>query len=101
MKGRQRHLLVDTDGRITVAYVSPADETDRTGGALGLRPARHQTRRLAKVWADGNYRSDWLDQVAAAQGCTLEIVSREPETKGFQVQPRRWVVERTFAWLGK
>lgn len=55
--------------------------------------------RLKKIWADGGYSGEFVDK-AAESGIEVEIVKRNPETVGFEVLPRRWVVERTFAWLG-
>jgi putative transposase len=57
--------------------------------------------RLSLIWADGGYAGQLLDWVRAAGGWTLEIVKRCDDLKGFVVLPRRWVVERTFAWLGR
>jgi len=54
--------------------------------------------RLAKIWADRSYGGRFVDE-AEAYGVNVEVVTREPDQTGFQVQPRRWVVERTFAWL--
>ncbi len=100
MKGRKRHLLVDTLGLIVKAVVTPANIQDRDGGKELLRKAKSRAGRLRHLWADSAYQAlvDWAE---AEFGYTVEIVGRLAATIGFAVQPRRWVVERTLAWLGK
>ena len=80
--------------------VHPANIQDCVGAKLVLTGTRGRFPRLRKVWADGIYRSvvDWAQREA---GVELEIVSPPPGTKGFQVLPRRWVVERSIAWMGR
>lgn len=103
MTGRKRHLLVDTLGLLLRVVVHPANIQDRDGGkyvvveaaAPGLFP------RLAHVWADGGYAGHFVDWVAAYAGWTVEVVSRPPAATGFVLLPKRWIVERTFAWLGR
>jgi len=58
-------------------------------------------KRLKLIWADGGYAGALVDWVQTAVGCVLEIVKRNQDVKGFSVLPRRWVVERTFGWLGR
>lgn len=65
-----------------------------------LTPLIGQVPRLKRLWADGGYAGQ-LARWVAEQGWTLEIVAKDPAAKGFQVLPKRWIVERTFAWLGK
>jgi putative transposase len=102
VKGRKRHLLVDTLGNLLEVVVLAANRTDVTGAKAVLTKVERQiTLRLLKLWADLGYQgelSDWLYEHFAIQ---LEIVTPEPGQVGFVVQPRRWVVERTFAWLSK
>jgi putative transposase len=99
--GRKRHFLVDTEGFLTTLVVHPADVQDSDGAQLVLTKARATHRRLAKVWVDGGYKA-WLVRWAQAElGLTLDVVRREPGSKGFAVLPRRWVIERSFAWLGR
>ncbi len=101
MTGRKRHFLVDTEGFLTALVVHPADVQDSDGAQLILTKARATHSRLAKVWVDGGYKA-WLVQWAQAElGLTLDVVGREPGRKGGAVLPRRWVVERSFAWLGR
>src|SRR5262249_32022552 len=99
--GRKRHLLVDVLGLLLRVLVHPADWQDKRGlRPLLLRLPR--IRRLKKVLLDGTYRSEPLRDWSQQQlGLTLEIVQPAPGTKGFAVLPKRWVIERTFAWLGK
>ena len=115
VNGRKRHLLVDTQGLIIRAVVHPADITDRDGATLLLAPLQGQLPRLQHVWADSAYTGQVREWIQTTLGCTVEIVKhwwtglrwvwvapgQEPPTvpSGFHVLPRRWVVERTFAWL--
>jgi len=101
VKGRKRHLLVDTLGLLLSVYVSPADVQDR-GGAQGLLAGlKLLLPRLKKIWADGAYRGEKLAGWCEEQGgWELEIVARSSaDTEGFVVLPRRWIVERTLSWL--
>src|SRR5690242_13956699 len=103
VNGRKRHLLVDTLGLPIVSYVTPADVHDTVGARKLLGGLAFFVPRLTKIWADAAYRgrelADWCRQ--QGDGWELEVVEREPGTQGFQVQPRRWVVERSFAWLSR
>lgn len=101
VKGRKRHLLVDTLGLLLMVLVTEADMQDRDAAKrllvmiLGLFP------RLRKLWADGAYRGTLLEWVKQFCRLDLEIVERDPSAVGFQLLPRRWVVERTLAWLSR
>jgi putative transposase len=115
INGRTRHLLVDTQGLIIRAVVHPADLADRDGAKLLLAPLQAQVPRLQHIWADSAYSGNAREWIESTLECTLEIVKhwwtglrwvwvgpgQEPPTipSGFHVLPRRWVVERTFAWL--
>jgi len=101
IKGRKRHLLVDTLGLILVALVHPADVQDRDGAKEVLSKAKEIYQRLRLIWADGGYSGQLVEWVKEKLGWVLEIVKRDPEAEGFQVLPRRWVIERTFGWLVK
>jgi putative transposase len=92
-------VLVDTLGLIWGLAVLPADTTDWAGATEVIERAG-KLPRLAKVWADSAYRalSDW---VARHRTWVLEVVTRREGAVGFEVIPRRWVVERTFGWLGR
>ena len=124
VSGRKRHLLVDTEGLVLKAKALPADVADRDGGQALLLDARPSVPRLRHLFADGAYRGQWVRWAKDTLALTAEIVRRpdayvrgvwwpkdEPLPdeyrkllKGhreFTVVPRRWVVERTFAWLGR
>lgn len=102
IKGRKRHILVDTLGTLLEVVVSVANLNDRDGAkALLTKVERQIAMRLLKVWVDKGYQGDldtWFDE---QWGIALEVVLSEKGQVGFAVQPRRWVVERTFAWFGK
>jgi len=99
VKGRKRHLLVDTLGLVWAVAVHPADVQDAPGSWLVLRQMSRKAPRLKVIYADAIYAGARLGVLAL--GCRLEIVKREAKEKGFRPLPKRWVVERTFAWLGK
>ena len=98
INGRKRHALVDTDGRGLVLEPHPASIQDRDGGGPLLRASRGAFPFIKKVFADSGYAGD---KVAKATVIAVEIVRKNPEQVGFAVQPRRWVVERFFAWIGR
>ena len=100
LTGRKRHLVVDTEGRVLCADVLPADDQDPTAGQDLLAVAKGEHPRLALLWADGRYQGGFEDR-AAELGVAVEIVRRDPGGAGFRLLPRRWPVERTFAWLLK
>lgn len=98
-KGRKRHLLVDTLGLPLSIDVTSADTPDKVGARRLLAGLKPLVPRLAKLWADGAYTSKELVRWCKGYGgWELEIVVGDPEARGFAVQPRRWVVERSFAW---
>lgn len=103
IRGRKRHLLVDTAGLLLAVAVTTAALQDRPGGRRLLTAARPRFPQLGKVWADGGYANvvdtSLVDYARAELGLELEIVRRCDDVRGFQVLPRRWVVERTFGLL--
>ena len=101
VKGRKRHLLVDTLGLVMQILVTEADMQDRDGAKRLLVLIGGLFPRLRKLWADGAYRGSLLEWVKQFCRLDLEIVERDPAMVGFQLLPRRWVVERTFAWLSR
>jgi putative transposase len=102
IKGRKRHLLVDTIGLVLRVMVLPANIQDRDGATQLLAAFfRQKTRRRVKhIWADGGYAGTLLERARQWWRCTVEIVKRS-DLHTFKVLPRRWVVERTFGWLGR
>lgn len=98
IKGRKRHALVDTDGRGLVLEPHPASIQDRHGGGALLRASRRIFPFIQRVFADSGYAGE---QVARATLIAVEIVRKNPDQVGFAVNPRRWVVERFFAWIGR
>lgn len=100
VKGRKRHILVDTLGLLLVVVVHAADVQDRDGARLVLGRAKDLFPRLKKIWADGGYAGQLVEWAAGLRDWVLEIVKRT-EQHCFVVLPKRWIVERTFAWLGR
>lgn len=101
MTGRKRHIVVDTMGLLLTVLVHAANIQDRDGAKLVLEKTRGRFPRLKLIWADGGYAGKLIDWVAQTCDWVLEIVKRNADLKGFHVLPRRWVVERTFGWLGR
>ena len=99
MKGRKRHIVVDTLGLPLAVAVHPADIQDRDGARLVLTRLLGRFPRLQLIWADGAYGGKLVEWARTVGGWTLELVRRPPQQHTFQVLPRRWVVERTFGWL--
>ena len=93
--------MVDTLGLLMALVVHPADIQDRDGAKLVMAKLRGLFPRLALIWADGGYAGKLIEWVNTFGNWVLEIVKRSDDMTGFVILPRRWVVERTFAWLGK
>jgi len=106
--GRKRHLVVDVLGLVLLVVVHSASIQDGAGGLVTLQKLFDHIKynlhnrwcRLKLIWADGGYLSI-IEAVRQRFGWTLQIVKRSDDVKGFQVLPHRWVVERTFGWLGR
>ena len=98
INGRKRHALVDTDGRGLVLEPHPASIQDRDGGGPLLRISRRIFPFIQRVFADSGYAGE---KVTTATLIAVEIVRKNPDQVGFAVNPRRWVVERFFAWIGR
>ena len=102
--GRKRHLLVDVLGLLLIAVVHSAGVQDYEGARRVLEKVRTRFSRLRLIWADSIYERtglpQWVRDLRASRKLRLEVVRRPQGQKGFAVLPRRWVVERTFAWLG-
>jgi transposase len=102
LKGRKIHALVDTEGLPMKVVVHSAGMQDRDGAALVLARIRNRFPWLELVWADAGYDARQVKSaVAAIPVVRMEIVRRSDDVTGFHVQPRRWVVERTFSWFGR
>jgi putative transposase len=101
VKGRKRHIVVDTLGLLLRCVVHPANVQDRDGAKLVLKELAEHFPRLRRVWADGGYAGQLVEQAKEWGKWVLEIVKRPENLQGFQVLPHRWIVERTFAWLGR
>ena len=98
VRGRKRQLLVDTDGRPLALQVQTAGVQDRDGAGPVLRASRARWPFIALAFVDCAYAGQ---RVATASSIAIEVVRKPPDQVGFAVQPRRWVVERSFAWLGR
>ena len=98
VKGRKRQVMVDTDGRGLILEPQPADVQDRDGAPIVLRLSRRSFPFIAKAFADMGYAGE---RPANATSITVEIVRKPPDQVGFAVHPRRWVVERFFAWISR
>jgi len=114
LNGRKRHLLVDTGGLVLRVLVHPANISDRDGARLLLADVPVRWPSLRRLWVDAGYTGRLLDWVRETLGLEVEVVKRPrpgtnvaataeppPRPAAFPILPRRWVVERTFAWLGR
>jgi len=123
VKGRKRHILVDTQGFVLKVHVHPANLSESEGGEQLLARLGGAYPRLSHLWADQGYQALFVSWIQLTLGWSVEIVKNlQPPRgdtgaavrallgdeeferrwpKGFRVLPRRWVVERTFAWLAK
>jgi putative transposase len=99
VKGRKRHILVDTLGLLLTVVVLAANVQDRDGAKVAATRAKRKLPRLRLLWADGAYAGKLVDWLYDTFHWLLTIIKRPDTAKGFVLLPRRWVVERTFAWL--
>ena len=102
VKGRKRHIVTDTVGNMLNGIVQTADIQDRDGAPATIKSTMQSYPSLQKIYADGGYAGGKLVQAMTdLKGPKIEIVKRAQHAKGFVVLARRWVVERTFAWLNR
>jgi len=99
VKGRKRHIVVDTQGLILAAVVTKASVQDRDGARLVLRRLPGGAKKLRRIWVDGGYRGKLLSWVSQHFKFTLTVVPKPGDAHTFIALPRRWVVERTLSWL--
>ena len=102
VKGRKRHFLVDTEGHLLAVLVEAANRGDRDGARWLLSWVSQRWPELRKLWADHGYSGEELaTELREHYGIELEVVEKPADQKGFAVQPRRWVVERSIAWINR
>jgi putative transposase len=102
VKGRKRHIVTDTEGSLLAVCIQTANVQDNHGAVPLLRSLGPMFPRLRHIFADRVYRGPKLLAALADLGkWTIEIVTRSQSIGTFKPEPRRWVVERTFAWLGR
>src|SRR5918995_1404653 len=99
VKGRKRHIAVDTEGRLLMVTLTPADVQDAEGAEAIIKAIRRCWPWLKHLFADGAYDRGKLMSAAAYHDFVIEVVRKLAGQQGFQVLPRRWVVERTFGWM--
>ncbi|QLH19464.1 IS5 family transposase [Streptomyces sp. Rer75] len=99
VNGRKRHILVDTLGLLLAVMVTAASVTDRDAGQTLLARLHERHWRVTRVWADGGYTGRLVDFAREVLRVALTVVRRSDDSSGFTVLPKRWLVERTFAWL--
>lgn len=104
VKGRKRHILVDTLGLLMMVVVHAANISETAGARLVLSNLEQRFWRLKLIWLDGGYMNslfEWVKTLLRWRGIRIEQVKRSETQKGFVVLPKRWIVERTFGWLSK
>lgn len=99
IKGRKRHIIVDTMGLLLAVIVHAANEHDSKSAPMVIAELRGRFSRLIKIIADGGYRGELIENTRKTFGWIMEIVMRTDSPKKFEVLPKRWIVERTFAWF--
>ena len=98
-KGRKRHIVTDTMGNLLCIHVHAANIHDTKGGVYTFEKALYRYPTIQAGCADGGYRGTFQNTFDEFHNIRIDISMRIKEQKGFQVLPKRWVVERTFAWL--
>lgn len=100
VNGRKRHVLVDTLGLLLAVVVTAASVSDPAGARLLFGRWGGHCKKLRRIWVDGTYRGTLLEWANTHVRAVLQPVLRSEQQKGFAVLPKRWIVERTLAWLG-
>lgn len=98
IKGRKRHIATDTLGLLLVVLVTAASMQDTTGGRYLVDELSVRQPSVVKAWVDSGYKRSVIEQ-GAKYNIDVEVVSKDPDQRGFKPQPKRWAVERTFGWL--
>ena len=98
-KGRKRHIIVDTMGLLLAVVIHAANEHDSKSAMKVISELRGRFSRLIKILADGGYRGELIENTRKSYGWIVEVILRKDSTKKFEVIPKRWIVERTFAWF--
>lgn len=101
MKGRKRHLVVDTLGLLLCVSITAASVQDRDGAVPVMLEASREYPTLERMWVDGAYKGAVIDQARAAVNYEIEVVKRNDDVRGFAVVPKRWIGERTYGWLNR
>ena len=99
IQGRKRHIITDTLGLVIAIAVHSAAIQDREGAKAVIEQLRYKFPRLKKILADGGYTGSLIEWMLKGFGWTLEIVHKVAGVSGFNVLPKRWIVERTFGWF--
>jgi|SRR5437762_805118 len=99
VKGRKRHIVVDTLGFLLLVMVTSASLQDRDGGVDLCDEVQQKYPSIKKIWADSSYRGELVEYVQQWCQFILEIVKHPAGQRGFQIQPKRWIVERSLGWL--
>jgi putative transposase len=101
VKGRKRHVLVDTLGLLIMVLVTSAALPDRDGATQVFAATAGRLPRLERVWADQSYAGMLVEWVQLVYAFVLDIVRRPKQQRGFQLLPKRWIVERTLGWFNR
>jgi putative transposase len=99
IKGRKRHIVTDTNAWLLSVIVHAANEHDSQTGFQVMETLRYRFERMQKIYADGGYRGELVDEVKQQLGWEMEITLRSDKETGFKPLPKRWIIERTFSWL--
>ena len=100
IKGRKRHIITDTQGLLLAVKVHSAQPHDSKAAMDVIGLMEHKFARMKKIYADGGYRGKLVDNVKERFGWEMEITLRSDKSEDFKPLPKRWIVERSFAWLG-